>query len=151
MAKKLLLDYEDESPYFYLGISSNIRDYQMVFYLIKKLKLQFKHVEAFQFSKGNKEYVYSLYLYNDFENMINYYLISNKYSANRLNPEFKHLDFFIILEGEIDDFFVMDLAKKIKQLPNVLFSTLLDASKFDKIQNLRYEFDLHLEKVLKIL
>ena len=151
MGKKLLLEYEDESPYYYLGISSNIRDYQMVFYLIKNLHLQFRHVDAFKFKKGKKEFVYSLYLYIDYENMINYYLISNKFNATRLNPEFKHLDFFMILEGEVDDAYVSELAKKVKQLPNVLFATALDASKFDKIQNLRYEFDLHLEKVLKTI
>jgi hypothetical protein len=151
MGKKLLLEYEDESPYFYLGISSNVRDYQMVFHLIKNLKLQFHHVEAFQFSKGGTDFMYSLYLYIDYENMVNYYLISNKYNATRLNPEFKHLDFFLILEGEVDDIFISELAKKIKQIPNVLFATPLDGAKFDKIQNLRYEFDLHLEKVLKTI
>jgi hypothetical protein len=83
--------------------------------------------------------------------MVNYYLISNKYNATRLNPEFKHLDFFLILEGEVDDIFISELAKKIKQIPNVLFATPLDGAKFDKIQNLRYEFDLHLEKVLKTI
>ena len=151
MGKKLLLEYEDESPYYYLGISSNIRDYQMVFYLIKNLNLQFRHVEAFQYSKAKQDYIYSLYLYIDYENMVNYYLISNKSNATRLNPEFKHLDFFLILEGEVDSIYISELAKKIKQIPNVLFATALDESKFNKIQNLRYEFDLHLEKVLKTI
>lgn len=149
MGKKLLLDYEDESPYYYLGVSSNIRDYQMVFYLIRNLKLQFKHVEAFRFKKGTQDLEYALYLYSDDENMVNYYLISNKFNANRLNPDFKHLDFFIILEGDVDDNFVSNLAKMVKQIPQVIFTTPLEATKFEKIQNLRYEFDLHLEKVLK--
>lgn len=149
MSKKLLLDYEDESPYFYIGVSSNIRDYQMVFYLIKNLKLHFKHVEAFRFKKGKQNFEYALYLYEDYENMVNYFLISNKFNANRLNPEFKHLDFFMILEGDVDDQFVADLAKSVKQIPQVIFTTPLEDTKFEKIQNLRYEFDLHLEKVLK--
>jgi len=149
MAKKLLLEYDEENSYRFIGISSNVREYQMVFYLIKELKLSFKNVEAFKFTKKGHEFVYSLYLHIDHENLVNYYLISNKSNARRLNPEFKNIDFFMILEGEIDDDFVAGLAKKIKTLPNVLFTTVIDPVKFDEIQGLRYEFDLHLEKVLR--
>jgi hypothetical protein len=149
MAKKLLLEYDDENPYRFIGISSNVREYQMVFHLVKKLNLQFKNVEAFKFTKGGHEFVYSLYLYIDHDNLINYYLISNKSNAHRLNAEFKNIDFFIILEGEIDDDFVADLAKKVKTLPEVIFTTVIDTEKFNEIQGLRYEFDMHLEKVLR--
>lgn len=149
MAKKLLLDVEDETNYRFIGISSNVREYQMVFYLVRDLGLPFKNVEAFRFTKKGKEFVYSLYLYVDDENLINYYLISNKSNANRLNPEFKNIDFYMILDGEVDDDLADELSKKIKKLPNVIFTTVIDTEKFDKIQGLRYEFDLHLEKVLK--
>jgi len=78
MAKKLLLEYEDENPYYYIGISSSIKDYQMIFDLNKYLSLMFKHVDAFHFKTKKKEFVYSLYTFIDNVNLINYYLISNK-------------------------------------------------------------------------
>ena len=150
MAKKLLLEYEDESPYYYLGISSSLKDYQMIFHLNKRLNLDFKHVEPFHFSKKDQDFVYSLYLYIDHENMVNYYLVSNSANAARLVPQYKQLDFFIFMEGEVDDNYVDKEAKKIKLLPEVLFATQLGSEGFDKIKNLRYEFDLHLEQVLKV-
>jgi len=151
MAKKLLLEYEDENPYYYLGISSSIMDYQMVFDLNKHLNLEFSHSEAFRFTTKGKEYVYSLYLYIDHENLINYYLISNKDANSRLVSHYKHLDFFVIIEGEIVEEQVKDLAREIKQLQRVMFAAPLEADNFDKIKGLRYEFDMHLEKVLKVL
>jgi hypothetical protein len=151
MAKKLLLEYEDENPYFYIGISSSIKDYQMIFDLNKHLSLKFKHVDAFHFKTKKKEFVYSLYTFIDNANLINYYLISNKDKTNRLVPTFKHLDFFMIVEGEIDDAQIDELARNIKQLPRVLFSSQLEAENFEKIKGLRYEFDMHLEKVLSII
>jgi len=151
MTKKLLLEYEDENPYSYIGISSSILDYQMIFDLNKNLKLKFQHVDAFKFKKKGQEFVYSFYVYFDNENMVNYYLISNKNNANRLVSKFKHLDFFVIVEGEIVEDEVKELARNIKQLPRVLFASQLEGDNFDKIKNLRYEFDMHLEKVLKLL
>ena len=151
MGKKLLLEYEEENPYYYIGISSSIPDYQMIFDLNKNLKLGLCHVDAFQFKKKNKEFIYSLYLHIDHENLVNYYLISNKYLANPLIPHLKQFDFFIILEGEINHEFVTKLGRSIMKLPRVMIAAQLEGDYFDKIQNLRYEFDLHLEKVLKII
>lgn len=151
MGKKLLLEYEDESPYFYLGISSSLQDYQLIFHLNRQLNLKFKHVEPFHFLKKDQDFVYSLYLYIDHENMVNYYLISNSANAARLVPHYKQLDFFIIMEGEIDENYVDEQAKRIRQLPEVLYTTQLESEGFDKIKNLRYEFDLHLEQVLKVI
>jgi len=151
MPKKLLLEYDDENPYYYLGISSSVKDYQMVFDLNKHLDLKFSHAEAFRFSHKGQEFVYSFYLYIDHENLINYYLISNRDSTNHLVPSYKQLDFFIIVEGEIIEEEVKTLAQRIKALPRVLFATPLEADNFEKIKGLRYEFDMHLEKVLKVL
>lgn len=151
MAKKLLLEYEDENPYYYIGISSSIMDYQMIFDLNKHLSLKFKHVDAFHFKTKNKEYIYSLYTFLDNVNLVNYYLISNKDINTSLVPSFKHLDFFIIMEGEVDENTVDEMARDIKKLSRVLFSSQLSADNFDKIKNLRYEFDMHLEKVLSII
>lgn len=151
MAKKLLLEYDDENPYFYVGISSTVKDYQLIFDLNKNLKLKFKRVDAFRFNFNNVEYVYSLYTYVDDENLINYYLISNRDENNRLVSQYKHLDYFLIVEGEIIDKQVKNLARDIMKLPRVMLASTLEADNFDKIKGLRYEFDMHLERVFRTL
>ncbi|RUA24103.1 MAG: IPExxxVDY family protein [Bacteroidetes bacterium] len=149
MVKKLQLDYEDDNEYYYLGISSSINDYQLVFDLNKHLNMNFRRVEAFRFSNNGEEFTYSLYTYIDDDNMVNYYLLANKDVSKRLIPQFKHIDFILIVEGEIIDEEVKTLARDIKKLSRVMLASQLSADNFDKIKGLRYEFDLHLEKVFQ--
>jgi len=149
MVKKLLLEYDDDNSYYYVGISSSINDYQLVFDLNKYLNLSFRRTEAFQFSSKGKDFFYSLYTYVDNDNMINYYLLANKDVNNRLIPQFKHIDFFLIVEGEIIAEEVKILSREIMKLSRVMLSSLLEPDNFDKIKGLRYEFDLHLEKVFQ--
>jgi len=149
MVKKLLLEFEDENPYYYIGISASVMDYQVVFDLNKYLNLEFSHAEAFRFVMKGKAYNYTLYLFVDQENLINYYLISNKDVNTRLVPKYKHFDFLIIIDGEIIEEQVKELARNINQLPRIMFSTILEADNIEKIKGFRYEFDKHLDKVLK--
>ncbi len=149
MVKKLLLEYDDDNPYYYVGISSSINDYQLVFDLNKYLNLNFRRTEAFHFSNKGKEFAYSLYTYVDNDNMINYYLLANKDVNNRLIPQFKHIDFFLIVEGEIIAEEVKTLSREIMKLSRVMLSSQLESDNFDKIKGLRFEFDLHLEKVFQ--
>lgn len=149
MVKKLHLEYEDDNPYYFLGISTSISDYQLVFDLNKYLMMNFRRSDDFHFSSKGKDYNYSLYTYVDHDNMINYYLLANKNVNNRLISQFKHIDFFLIVEGEISEEEVKTLSRDIMKLSRVMLSSQLDADNFDKIKGLRYEFDLHLEKVLQ--
>jgi len=149
MVKKLQLDYEDDNAYYYLGISSSIDDYQLVFDLNKYLNMNFRRVESFRFSNKGEEFTYSLYTYIDDDNMVNYYLLSNKDVSKRLVPQFKHIDFILIVEGEIIDEEVKTLSRDIMKLSRVMLASQLSADNFDKIKGLRYEFDLHLEKVFQ--
>jgi len=149
MVKKLQLDYEDDNAYYYLGISSSINDYQLVFDLNKYLNMNFRRVESFRFSNKGEEFTYSLYTYIDDDNMVNYYLLSNKDVSKRLVPQFKHIDFILIVEGEIIDEEVKTLSRDIMKLSRVMLASQLSADNFDKIKGLRYEFDLHLEKVFQ--
>jgi len=149
MVKKLLLEIDDENPFYYLGISSSIHDYQLVFDLNKHLNMNFRRVEAFSFNTKNKEFVYSLYTYVDEENMINYYLVSNKDGNNRLVSQYKHLDFFLIIEGEIINEQVKTIARDIMKLNRVMLASQLETNYFDKVKGLRFAFEMHLEEVFK--
>lgn len=151
MSKKLLLDFEEEINYSYIGISSGLKDYRLNFFLNKLSGFDFKRVDSFIFSRKEQQFNYSLYLYIDNSNLRNYYLVSNKANAVRLVKDFMVFDYILIMDGEIDEDYVQDLAKRIKSVPGVMMTSVLDSEKFDKIPNLRNEFDLHLDKILKII
>ena len=151
MSKKLMLDFEDEISYSFIGISSSLKDYKLNFFMNKLSGFDFKRVDSFIFSFNNQKFNYSLYVYIDHDNMRNYYLISNKHNAVRLVKDFIVFDYMLIMDGEIDDDYVFDLAKRIKAVPGVMLSSVLDNEIFDKIPRLRTEFDSHLDNVLKVI
>jgi hypothetical protein len=151
MSKKLLLDFEEEISYSFIGISSNLKDYRLNFYLNKLSGFDFKRTDSFLFNFNKQQFQYSLYLYLDHANMRNYYLISNKVNSVRLVKDFIVFDYILIMDGEIEEDYVKELATRIKTLPGVMLTSVLDSEIFDKIPNLRNEFDLHLDSVLKQL
>ncbi len=151
MAKKLLLDFEEEINYSFIGISSSLKDYKLNFFLNKLSGFDFKRVDSFIFAFNKQQFNYSLYIYLDHSNLRNYYLISNKHNAVRLVKDFMVFDYILILDGEIEEDYVSELSKRINSVSGVMLTSILDGEIFDKIPNLRTKFDMHLDSVLKVL
>lgn len=149
MAKKLTIDYEDETSYYVIGITSTLKDYRLTFFLNKLGEFDFKRAETFVFKIKNQDFEYSMYTYVDDFNMQNYYLLSNKANSVKLVPEFKHFDYILILDGEFDDDFISRLVKKIKTIPQVMLASEVDYNSISKVPNLALSFEMHLEKIFK--
>ena len=148
MSKMLMLDFEDEINYSIIGITTSLKDYRLTFYLNKLPNFQFKRVDSFEFSHQGTPFTYSIYIYLDHTNLRNYYLVANKSNAVKLVKKYQHFDYLLVMDGEIDDDFLKDLAKQIKNCENVSLTAVIDINEFEKIKNLRTSFDLHLDKVL---
>jgi len=148
MSKTLMLDFEEEIEYSVIGISTNLKDYRLTFYLNRLSSLQFKRVTPFVFKHKEQEFSFSLYIYLDHNNLRNYYLISNKSNAVKLVKKYQHFDYLLLMDGEIEEDFLMDLSKQIKTCDNVNLTSVIDITDFEKIKNLRTAFDMHLDSVL---
>jgi len=149
MAKKLTIEYEEETNYSVIGISSTLKDYRLMFFLNKLGDFDFKRAETFVFSIKNKEFEYSMYTFVDEFNMQNYYLLSNKASSVKLVPDFKHFDYILVLDGEFDEEYISELTKKIKSVSGVMLASEIDFSSINKVPNLAISFEMHLEKIFK--
>jgi len=148
MSKTLMLDFEEEIEYSVIGISTNLKDYRLTFYLNRLSSLQFKRVNPFVFKHKEQVFSYSLYIYLDYNNLRNYYLISNKSNAVKLVKKYQHFDYLLLMDGDIDKDFLIDLSKQIKTCDNVNLTSVIDIADFEKIKNLRTAFDMHLDAVL---
>ena len=148
MSKMLMLDFEDEIDYSIIGITTNLKDYRLTFYLNKLPNFQFKRVDPFTFNHQNKSFTYSIYVYIDHSNLRNYYLVANKSNAVKLVKKYQHFDYLLLMDGEISDDFISALAKQIKNCENVSLTAVIDIIEFEKIKNLRTAFDLHLDQAL---
>lgn len=149
MAKKLTIEYEDETNYSVIGISSTLKDYRLMFYLNKLGDFNFKRAETFVFKIKNKDFEYSMYTYIDNFNLQNFYLLSNKANSVKLVPDFKHFDYFLILDGEFDDYYIHELVKSIKSVSGVMLASEVDFVSINKVPNLALSFEMHIEKIFK--
>ena len=149
MAKKLTIEYEEETSYYVIGISSTLKDYRLTFFLNKLDEFNFKRAETFVFKIKNQDFEYSMYTYIDSFNMQNYYLLSNKANSVKLVPDFKHFDYMLILDGEFDDEFISKLVKRIKAVPEIMLASEVDYGSISKVANLALSFEMHLEKIFK--
>jgi hypothetical protein len=149
MPKKILLDFEEEENYSIVGITSTLKDYRLIFFLNKLAGINFKRVEPFVFSFKEKVFTFSVYLQVDDENMRNFYLLSNNNKSVKLIKELKHFDYLLVMDGEIEDDFLNNLSKRIKNVGGVMISSVVDGEIVNRIPNLRIEFDRHIDTILK--
>jgi len=148
MSKMLTLDFEEEIEYSMIGIASNLKDYRLSFYLNRLPNFQFKRVESFVFKKKDQIFDYSLYVFLDNTNLRNFYLIANKSKSVNLIKDYKHFDYVLIMDGEINDDFLKEVSSQIKQADGIIITSILNDSVFDKVKGLRTAFEIHLDKVL---
>ena len=133
----LTLDLEDD--YLLIGIHSTEEDYRLAYLLNTHLKtklIRFKHTLDFKDSTAE----FPLFEFKDENNLINYYLINNKYSQlvnNQKNeglfegnystifyliPEKKKVDFFLKIEGCNQQNFARTLVAKLNNINQIITS-----------------------------
>jgi hypothetical protein len=149
MSKKLSFDFEEEFIYTFVGIASTLKDYRLVFYLNKIFYFQLKRGDSFEFMLKNQLFSFSFYYYVDQQNMLNYYLLSNKDQSVKLLKDLKHFDYILVIEGEMEDEALNNFAKQFKSINGVLHASVLDNKLLNKVDNLSEAFEIHVDKTLK--
>ena len=145
--KKLTLVFDDDFHWEIIGISCQLADYKLVFKINKELKTAFKRVEDFKTQAGKSNKAYSLYVFNDESNQLSFYLLSNKSENLHLVSEYSRLDYFLIVEGEPEDKFLKEISKKLKAIPEVLFTQIIDTSTIKNFSQLSEDFELHIDSL----
>ena len=161
MAKHTLI-LEPDYDFVLIGISSHAKDYRICWALNNKLNLDLKKIDSLEM-KGNKKQstpsFFSTFSFDDSDNFLEYVVLEN-FSEGKahspkentlfkedvgtepsveneyLIPEYKHLNFFFIVKGEVDDNKVDELITNIKQLEMVLTAISIDVTKLKSKHNL---------------
>lgn len=147
MAKKLVLDIEMEADFDLFGIVSPLRDYRLMFYLNKALNTRFKREEPFIYESKSKSSSYSLYRYTDQKNRLTMYLLGNKTEGRVMIPEYKQLDYIMVLEGELSESYNESLLKKIKQIAHIRMALRLWPDQIKHFDELAWQFELSFSKL----
>ncbi|OFX74447.1 MAG: hypothetical protein A2X12_08765 [Bacteroidetes bacterium GWE2_29_8] len=144
MKKKNILQIEQSADFEIVGISIAIKDFSFCSKLNNMLDFKFdRHIINIPEFHDNKDGLFSVFYYNDHENYMDYFLINNKGIIDsteklvvKLIPEYKNMDFFmIILENDKEDF-IENLRNNIREKTSA--TTLKIDSNSLKINSIEY-------------
>jgi len=158
MGKRLIVDSNFLSDFNIIGIAYHLYDYQLSFHLNKSLQINLKKTADFKtFTlKGESLHSFSFANYADFENRIEFYLVSNHDQDGLLIPALKQIDFFLIIQGienmGISGFTLSgldDLIQHIRIVPNILAAYEIQKNNIKGIDVIISDIELHLLDIEK--
>jgi len=144
MSKKFKLEYKPSEDYKFICISCQLKDYRLCFHLNKKLGFDFKKIKDFEIPDGKKTKDFSLYFFDYLDNQVYFYLIANKNVNDILISELKHMDYFILIHGAINEKKSQTFINKIKEIPQILMANEINPDKIKSANNLFSDLELHL-------
>jgi len=137
-------DYADDN-YHLIGIHSVLEDYRLAFLLNKHFLFNFRKAN-YDLDVTNEGYnsSYNIFEYNNKELAHDWFLISNscrlKATTNNsgffneneiityLLPEEKKIDYFLKIEGDIDDDYIDAFVKKMKTISQIVTSYKIETN-----------------------
>lgn len=133
----LEIDEFSDDNYILLGIHTTLEEYKLAYFLNQQLKTQFKRA-AYNLDFKNKNNDASFAVY-EHENMVfsQFWFLINNQCVDTLStssigffkdhavtsyliPEKKKIDFFLKLEGDFDNSYVVKLIDKMTKIPQVI-------------------------------
>lgn len=137
---KTLLDFEYEFDFKLIGLSCHQKDYRLAWFLNSALSWDLRKMDNLQvnLSKGVKHsFVRNGFFHEEMNLQID--LISNLGEGVYLVPEYRKADYFIRLDGEIDNTELQNLLKKIKEIEVINMAFELDIESLKSKNNLYFE------------
>lgn len=127
MALRLKLDMDTVAEDFFsgtylLGLMTLVKDYKISLALNKSLNfdLRLNPELEIKLQRRNRNYFFEVHEYLDYFNRIQYYFYYNQYQGEYLLPEYRHLDYLLLIrsEGPLPQG-TMSLEKILRNIPEV--------------------------------
>lgn len=142
MSKIHAFDFEFDHDYTLIGIHSILEDYRIAYFLNKNLKIHLKRFKE-DLDFPSKHCRFPFYIYEDKSNFTTWSLIANKHafidSVDAINNLFfeetkisflisekKNVDYFIKINGNINDSELQSILYKINSTQNIITSYKID-------------------------
>lgn len=148
--KKTKLSLKEDSDYTILGISCHLSDFRFIHYVNKIKYFNFiRHGDFdYQFKKDGEIFYFPLYYFDDQENYISFYVVSNRSEDGILMNEWKNFDYLLITKNKISDEKMKTINSDIKKISGVLAVIQLISSKKSEIENLISEIEIYVTDFL---
>ena len=127
-SKNIKLDFKAELEFSLIGISSHENDYHLSWAINEHLGLKlFKSNKLSVFNKQlDTIQDFSVSSYDDEDTMLLYNLVSNTGEKGFLFSEFRNIDFFLQIYGEIPDLQLTGILEKLKKIDIISASFIID-------------------------
>lgn len=101
MAKKSIIQFEYDWDFILIGLVTTSRDYQLCWLLNKFLNVQFRKTDDIEMSlkRKNKLLEFCHFRFDDEINKLEFHIISNKSLGENLIPEYRIIDYLLIIKG----------------------------------------------------
>lgn len=127
---KLQIDYDYE--FCLIGIVSHEKDYRLCWMLNTLLNIQLTKNEDYDTGQSK----HSMYGYVHEELFREYYLLANRGTSHPLIEEHKHIDYFLIIKGALEEDDKKHITELIKKSDMVSAAYLIDVLSLKSKQNL---------------
>ncbi len=143
MSKIHSFDFEYDHNYTLIGIHSTLEDFRIAYFLNKNLNTNLKRFKN-DLDFPSKKCSFSLFIYENVSTFTSWSLIANKYvfvnsvrsndnnlfkeesKTSFLISEKKQVDYFIKINGNIDQIFLQNILSKINNTHNIITSYPID-------------------------
>ncbi len=101
MVKKSIIQFEYDWDFLLIGLVTTSRDYQLCWLLNKLLNVGFRKTDNVEMSlkKKNKLLEFCHFRFDDEINKLEFHIIGNKCMGENLVPEYKMIDYLLIIKG----------------------------------------------------
>jgi hypothetical protein len=131
------LKIDTRFPFRSVGISCHENDYRLIWAVNAKLNMAFVKIDDFRdYDETGTERFFSRYFFEDADRYISFYIISNRCDNGYLVPEYRKVDYFMFLKGEMEPGFAEAMAGKLKQVEILSTAFLIENRTLKSIKKL---------------
>lgn len=137
---KFKLEIEYDYDFVLIGICSHEKDYRICWAINQKLDFDLKKTEDLEIKekKQAEPSLFSMYVHENPEEYVEYYVIANRGANGMLVPEQKQADYFLMIRGTITDGQVESIIKQLREISMVLTAYEIDPTQLKSKQNLLF-------------
>lgn len=137
---KFKLEIEYDYDFVLIGICSHEKDYRICWAINQKLDFDLKKTEDLEIKekKQAEPSLFSMYVHENPEEYVEYYVIANRGANGMLVPEQKQADYFLMIRGTITDGQVESIIKQLREISMVLTAYEIDPTQLKSKHNLLF-------------
>jgi hypothetical protein len=141
---------EPDTDYRLAGIASSLKEYRLCYHLNQLLDADFKKLKdlIFESTDRHRSLQFSVFRSGEEEDKNQFFVFSNKNLGEFLLPEISQFDYVLRIQGRFGDDDMQNLVAGIKQLPDVMMSTIIPLKKIKSKARLVYHEEKPSHKLL---